>query len=629
MRSELFKVFPFVEATMQSLKDQNKLLNKVTLTGKINALDVASTLFEFTDNTMKTFNTLQNELVAALIEENLHKLQSELHSKAQIAIDILIRNLFERTADVGFLATDTMIIDFLLSDTVSFETMRERLKEYAAKYTVYNEIVVFDTQGNVKVNMNPDNTFKTSNDPILKEALESESYIERYAHSDIFATQNKTLTYVQKISAHHKPIGVLCLCFRFEDELQRILNGLATPTNHVAIADNTGILGCSSVKHKKQFPTYRQSDYQLIEGKRMAVTVKSNGYQGYEGITSWYAVCMGGNTPTETAQSLQNTHNDHALLSDNLRAIIEKADDLVEDLSDVIINGELIASKRKVYILHPILDNLRFISTSLLETIKSSVTNLEATVEASLINDAKMAAHLAVDIMDRNLYERANDCRWWALTPLFEDELSSPEPNSEAMCSTLSYINNLYTVYTNLFIFDTNGSIVAASHDRSIITERINNSFIQKVLRNSNTQHYFVSDFEPCRFYNERPTYVYGASIKHNGRVVGGIGIIFDSEVEFKAMLNDSFPTTQEGFALFVDSKKQIIASNTNLYQPLQTLEIDDKFFNTKAKHAIYDYITLNERRYIVSSAYSKGYREYKISDNYKNDVFALIFVSV
>ncbi|MDQ7068951.1 MAG: hypothetical protein Q9M40_13855 [Sulfurimonas sp.] len=32
---------------------------------------------------------------------------------------------------------------------------------------------------------------------------------------------------------------------------------------------------------------------------------------------------------------------------------------------------------------------------------------------------------LAIDIMDRNLYERANDSRWWALTPLFIEELSS------------------------------------------------------------------------------------------------------------------------------------------------------------------------------------------------------------
>ncbi len=37
----------------------------------------------------------------------------ELGTRAQISIDILIRNLFERTADVGFLAEDGAIIDSL------------------------------------------------------------------------------------------------------------------------------------------------------------------------------------------------------------------------------------------------------------------------------------------------------------------------------------------------------------------------------------------------------------------------------------------------------------------------------------------------------------------------------------
>ena len=35
-----------------------------------------------------------------------------LRSKSQIAIDVLVRNLFERTADIGFLSTDDDIREF-------------------------------------------------------------------------------------------------------------------------------------------------------------------------------------------------------------------------------------------------------------------------------------------------------------------------------------------------------------------------------------------------------------------------------------------------------------------------------------------------------------------------------------
>ena len=626
MKQELFDIFPFVEATMQSLEHQNKLLNKVTLTGKINALHVAATLFEFTDVTTVTFDSLQDELVAALLEENLHKLQSELHAKAKIAIDILIRNLFERTADVSFLATDSVIIDFLSHQDISIDTMRKRLLQYAGKYTVYNEIIIFDTEGNVKANMNLDNPITYSRDAILQEALQSNTYVERYAKTDIFPAQEKTLTYVHKIVANNLPIGVLCLCFRLKDELKRILGNLGTPNISVAIADHNGLIG-SSTKALRNIPRFSEHEYQVIEQKKMAVTVKTNGYQGYKGISSWYGICVGGNEQTQPTQT-QQTATNRILLNSQLKSIIEKADDLVEDLSDVIINGELIASKRRVYVLHPILDNLRLISTSLLETIKSSVSNLEQIVEAALINDTKTAAHLAIDIMDRNLYERANDCRWWALTPLFQSELAQKQPNTNAMSATLKQINDLYTVYTNLFIFDTQGNIVAASNDRSIIGERIEKPFMQKLLGNSNAQHYFVSDFEPCRFYNNRPTYVYSATITHQGRVVGGIGIVFDAEVEFDAMLKESFPSGKEGFALFVDANKRLIASSNKNITSLEALNLDDDFFKAQ-KHAKHTYITYNDKHYILSSAASKGYREYKTEDKYKNDVFALVFVAL
>lgn len=36
--------------------------------------------------------------------------------KAQTTIDIFIRNLFERTADVGFLATDDDLVAFMAND---------------------------------------------------------------------------------------------------------------------------------------------------------------------------------------------------------------------------------------------------------------------------------------------------------------------------------------------------------------------------------------------------------------------------------------------------------------------------------------------------------------------------------
>lgn len=52
------------------------------------------------------FNRLAGVLVEQLAREHHKKATLSLGSGARVAIDVLTRNLFERTADIGFLAMD-------------------------------------------------------------------------------------------------------------------------------------------------------------------------------------------------------------------------------------------------------------------------------------------------------------------------------------------------------------------------------------------------------------------------------------------------------------------------------------------------------------------------------------------
>jgi len=68
--------------------------------------------------------------------------------------------------------------------------------------------------------------------------------------------------------------------------------------------------------------------------------------------------------------------------------------------------------------------------------------------------------------MDRNLYERANDCRWWALTTKFRillDKNPKTKDHLKMMADILVYIHELYTVYDCLFIYDDKGKVIALS----------------------------------------------------------------------------------------------------------------------------------------------------------------------
>jgi hypothetical protein len=82
-------------------------------------------------------------------------------------------------------------------------------------------------------------------------------------------------------------------------------------------------------------------------------------------------------------------------------------------------------------------------------------------VVTTILRDCAARAGLAIDIMDRNLYERANDCRWWALSTAVRNALASTLPLADAaarLTPILRTINGLYTVYSNLILFDADGA---------------------------------------------------------------------------------------------------------------------------------------------------------------------------
>jgi len=104
--------------------------------------------------------------------------------------------------------------------------------------------------------------------------------------------------------------------------------------------------------------------------------------------------------------------------------------------------------------LPPILDAVRKMGIEMEREFHYFTDGLLKTVTASRLNDASFLASITVEIMDRNLYERANDCRWWALTPDFRRILSQTQVDKTGLArleNILEYINSYYTVYSNLF----------------------------------------------------------------------------------------------------------------------------------------------------------------------------------
>ncbi len=59
--------------------------------------------------TRAAFERLAGAPLENLAAESLRKTAQAMSAKAQVAIDVMVRNLCERTADSGFLSTDSNV----------------------------------------------------------------------------------------------------------------------------------------------------------------------------------------------------------------------------------------------------------------------------------------------------------------------------------------------------------------------------------------------------------------------------------------------------------------------------------------------------------------------------------------
>jgi len=210
----------------QSLQELNLMWRVIEASAKMNCPTEAKTILPTMAATRAGFSRLERELVVSLVQEKVRNVLTEIGTKAQYVIDIVVRNLFERTADVGFLATDRELCDFVAGVTANADAARYRLREYRNKYTVYDEIILLDTAGNVLVQIDPSTPLEHSADPLLAATLASETYVETFRASDLRPGKERALMYSRRM--HHPQtgavVGILCLCFHFEEEMSGIFS---------------------------------------------------------------------------------------------------------------------------------------------------------------------------------------------------------------------------------------------------------------------------------------------------------------------------------------------------------------------------------------------------------------------
>jgi len=630
--------------SVEALNHLQRTWTRLVMSGKPNGLAEKPGLLASLEQVGGEFNHLRSELLGALAESRGRETAVELGTRAQISIDILIRNLFERTADVGFLAEDGAIIESLRASEMSeseIETLRQRLDEYVAKYSVYDDIAVFRPDGTLHATRLGAQSRFGANDRLIAEALRQPGSFREIFRTDPDGVAQ--LLYVQTIPGPNRtPIGVLALSFKFDDEMRGIFGSLlkgGSPGLILAITNHEGRVIVSS--DRKGLAIGMRLDIEaenlvtltLDERECLALRRPTRGYQGFSGL-GWSGVAVRpAKLPkgqSETGESEPAEEHDgrviaaSAIVSDTLKQISRRAYAIDSDLHLIGLNGKIAADRENNRVLPAVLGSIREVGEQIRNAVHGVIGALYDQTHGSLRREAEQMAALGVDIMDRNLYERANDGRWWALTPYFRATLATGAAPTAGEATeigrVLAYINGLYTVYSTLFVFDATGRVIADSRNGAsgMVGETLAGAHIEATSAGRSSQVYAVSAFEPTPLYDGRSTYVYCGSIlaPDLSRTVGGVAIVFDSEPQFRQMLLDVLPVSDSGapypgsFAAFVNAAGTVISSTDEMHKPGSVID--------EAQLADFQ---------IVARSQSRGYREFKISDGYSDPITCLVAI--
>ena len=179
-----------------------------------------------------------------------------------------------------------------------------------------------------------------------------------------------------------------------------------------------------------------------------------------------------------------------------------------------------------------------------------------------------------IDIIDRNLYERSCDVRWWATDGAVVEALESVDESKRAFASErLGVILNSYTVYLDLWIADLEGNVIASGrpnrYTAAVGSNVAGEAWFQDAVATASGDHYAAQDIEVAPLLASQQVATYSTAVREGGRadgkVIGALGIFFDWGTQAAAVVNAVRLTPQEKAltrCMLVDKEGRIIASS-------------------------------------------------------------------
>ncbi|KQX25436.1 MULTISPECIES: cache domain-containing protein [unclassified Sphingomonas] len=259
------------------------------------------------------------------------------------------------------------------------------------------------------------------------------------------------------------------------------------------------------------------------------------------------------------------------------------------------------------------------IGGELRSAIASNIASLR-TAGSQMLVDFKGTRHTdlarsAVEIIDRNLYERSCDVRWWAtdssVTQVLEDQTGATVALATERLAT---ILRSYTVYLDLWVADRSGRVVATGRpDRypdAIGQDVSHEDWFRAAMGTQSGDEFRVCDISTNPTLGHAQVATYSTAVRAGGHTrgttVGALGIFFDWAPQAAAILDGIGLSPAERATsrlMLLDATHRIIAASDGQgictdHYPLQTEGRESGYYSQDGK--------------LVAFALTPGYETYR-----------------
>jgi len=265
----------------------------------------------------------------------------------------------------------------------------------------------------------------------------------------------------------------------------------------------------------------------------------------------------------EKTKSIQQITNQMKMLA--LNALIESSRAGVQGAGFAVVAQEVRAVGQQV---ETIARELEGQLTSRTGNLMSSIERMSERSRGERMVDLSLNA---IELIDRNLYERTCDVRWWATDSAVVDCAAAPDAATASYASErLAVILGAYTVYLDLWLCDLDGKVIANGRaDRfKVVGQDVSaTKWFREAHALRSGDDYVASDIECQPLLGGAQVATYCASVraegKANGDPIGVLAIHFDWEPQARAIVQGvRVGANDKARVLLVDSNFRVIAAS-------------------------------------------------------------------